>query len=80
MTISLPHSSWLAATAIALSSITTTVAAAEYKVLSVGDGDTIRVTCPTGINKTTVRLAKLPMAMMQERYCISNYQTSTGAI
>jgi hypothetical protein len=50
------------------------------KVLSVGDGDTIRVTCPTGINKTTVRLAKLPMAMMQERYCISNYQTSTGAI
>jgi hypothetical protein len=44
MAIYLPHFSWLAATAIALSSITTTVAAAEYKVLSVGDGDTIRIT------------------------------------
>jgi endonuclease YncB( thermonuclease family) len=32
-------------------------AAAEYKVLSVGDGDTIRVTGTTGVNKTTVRLA-----------------------
>ena len=40
----LPHFSWLAATAIAFSSITTTVAAAEFKVLSVGDGDTIRAT------------------------------------
>ena len=53
----LPHFSWLAATAIALSSITTTVAAAEYKVVSVGDGDTISVSSPSGINKTTVRLA-----------------------
>ena len=53
----MPHFSWLAATAIALSSITTPVAAAEFKVLSVGDGDTIRVTSPSGINKTTVRLA-----------------------
>lgn len=51
------HFSWLAATAIALSSITTTVAAAEYKVVSVGDGDTIRVSSPSGRNKTTVRLA-----------------------
>ena len=57
MTIYLPHFSWLAATAIALSSITTTVAAAKYKVVSVGDGDTIRVSSPSGINKTTVRLA-----------------------
>ncbi len=32
-------------------------AATEYKVLSVGDGDTIRVTGTTGANKTTVRLA-----------------------
>ena len=40
----LPHFLWLAATAIAFSSITTTVAAAEFKVLSVGDGDTIRAT------------------------------------
>ena len=32
-------------------------AAAEFKVLSVGDGDTIRVTTPNGTNKTTVRLA-----------------------
>ena len=31
--------------------------AAEFKVLSVGDGDTIRVTSPSGANKTTVRLA-----------------------
>jgi endonuclease YncB( thermonuclease family) len=53
----LPHFSWLAATAIALSSITTTVAAAELNVLSIGDGDTIRVTGTTGANKTTVRLA-----------------------
>ena len=51
------HFSWLAAVAIALSSITTTVAAAELKVLSIGDGDTIRVTTPSGANKTTVRLA-----------------------
>ena len=51
------HFSWVAATAIAFSSITTPVAAAEFKVLSVGDGDTIRVTTPSGINKTTVRLA-----------------------
>jgi len=43
----------LAAAAIALSSITTIVAAAEYKVLSVSDGDTIRVTGPGGVNKTT---------------------------
>ena len=40
----LPHFSWLAATAIALSSISTNVAAAELKVLSIGDGDTIRAT------------------------------------
>ena len=53
----LPHFSWLAATAIAFSSITKPVAAAEFKVLSVGDGDTIRVTGTTGVNKTTVRLA-----------------------
>ena len=53
----LPHFSWLSAVAIALSSITTTVAAAEFKVLSVGDGDTIRVSTPIGTNKTTVRLA-----------------------
>ncbi len=57
MAIYLHHFSWLAATAIALSSITTTVAATEYKVLSVGDGDTLRVTGTTGANKTTVRLA-----------------------
>ena len=31
--------------------------AADFKVLSVGDGDTIRVTTPSGANKTTVRLA-----------------------
>jgi len=31
--------------------------AADFKVLSVGDGDTIRVTGTTGANKTTVRLA-----------------------
>jgi len=53
----LPHFFWLAATAIALSSITTPVAAAELKVLSVGDGDTIRVSSPSGTSKTTVRLA-----------------------
>ena len=40
----LPHFSWLAATAIALSSISTNVAAAELKVLSIGDGDTIHAT------------------------------------
>ena len=53
----LPHFSWLAATAIAFSSITTPVAAAELKVLSIGDGDTIRVSSPSGTGKTTVRLA-----------------------
>ena len=53
----MPYFSWLAATAIALSSITTPVAAAELKVLSVGDGDTIRVSSPSGANKTTVRMA-----------------------
>ncbi|MCX5929998.1 MAG: thermonuclease family protein [Synechococcus sp. LacPavin_0920_WC12_MAG_50_7] len=53
----LPHFSWLSAVAIASSSITTTVAAAEFKVLSVGDGDTIRVTTPSGANKTPVRFA-----------------------
>ena len=53
----MPYFSWLAATAIALNGITTTVAAAELKVLSVGDGDTIRVSSPSGTNKTTVRLA-----------------------
>jgi len=53
MSIYLPHFSWLSATAIALSGITTTVAAAELKVLSIGDGDTIRVTGPGGVNKTT---------------------------
>ena len=47
---------WRAATAFALSCLTP-VAAAELKVLSVGDGDTIRVTTPSGTNKTTVRLA-----------------------
>ena len=52
----LPHFSWLAATAIALSCLTP-AAAAEFKVLSVGDGDTIRVTGTTDVNKTTVRLA-----------------------
>ena len=57
MTICLPHFLWLAATAIAFSSITTTVAAAEFRVLSVGDGDTIRVSTPSGTSKTTVRLA-----------------------
>ena len=57
MAISLPHFSWLAATAIALSGITTPVAATELKVLSIGDGDTIRVSSPSGANKTTVRLA-----------------------
>ena len=31
--------------------------AAEFKVLSVGDGDTIRVSSPSGAGKTTVRLA-----------------------
>jgi len=41
---------------IALSFATPAVAA-EYKVLSVGDGDTIRLSRPTGANKTTVRLA-----------------------
>jgi endonuclease YncB( thermonuclease family) len=56
MAIYLPHFSWLAATAIALSCLTP-AAAAEFKVLSVGDGDTIRLSSPTGVNKTTVRLA-----------------------
>ena len=53
----MPHFSWLAATAIAFSSVTTTVAAAELKVLSIGDGDTIRVSSPSGTGKTTVRFA-----------------------
>ncbi len=53
----LPHFSWLAATAIALSSISTTVAAAEFKVFSIGDGDTIRMSSSSGTTKTTVRLA-----------------------
>ena len=57
MAICLPHFSCLAATAIAFSSITTPVAAAELKVLSIGDGDTFRVSSPSGTNKTTVRLA-----------------------
>ena len=52
----LPHFSWLAATAIAFSSITTPVAAAELKVLSVGDGDTICLSSPSGTNKTTASL------------------------
>ncbi len=56
MAIYLPHFSWLAATAIALSCLTP-AAAAELKVLSIGDGDTIRLNRPTGANKTTVRLA-----------------------
>ena len=47
---------WRAATAFALSCLTP-VAAAEFRVLSVGDGDTIRVTTPSGTSKTTVRLA-----------------------
>ena len=47
---------WRAATAFALSCLTP-VAAAEFKVLSVGDGDTIRVSTPSGTSKTTVRLA-----------------------
>ena len=33
------------------------VFAAELKVLSIGDGDTIRVSSPSGTGKTTVRLA-----------------------
>ena len=53
----MPHFLWLAATAIALSSITTPAFAAELKVLSIGDGDTIRVSSPSGTGKTTVRLA-----------------------
>ena len=53
----MPHFLWLAATDIALSSITTPVAAAELKVLSIGDGDTIRVSSPSGTGKTTVRFA-----------------------
>jgi endonuclease YncB( thermonuclease family) len=80
MAIYLHHFSWLAATAIALSSIKTTVAAAEFKVFSVGDGDTIRVSSPSGRNKTTVRLAcidapeasQAPMAMMLARHCWAN--------
>ena len=52
----LPQFLWLAATAIALSSITTPVAATEFKVLSVGDGDTIRVSSSSGANKTTAGL------------------------
>jgi endonuclease YncB( thermonuclease family) len=56
MAIYLPHFSWLAATAIALSCLTP-AAAAEFKVLSVGDGDSIRLSSPNGVNKTTVRLA-----------------------
>ena len=47
---------WRAATAFALGFLAP-VAAAEFKVLSVGDGDTIRLTTPSGTNKTTVRLA-----------------------
>jgi endonuclease YncB( thermonuclease family) len=47
---------WRAATAFALSCLTP-VAAAEFRVLSVGDGDTIRVSTPSGTSKTTVRLA-----------------------
>ena len=35
---------------------------AELKVLSVGDGDTIRVTSSSGANKTTVRLACIDSA------------------
>ena len=53
----LPHFFWFAATAIALSGITTPVDAAELKVLSIGDGDTIRVNSSNGATKTTVRLA-----------------------
>ena len=53
----LPHFSWLAATAIAFSSISTTVAAAELKVFSIGDGDTIRMSSSSETTKTTVRLA-----------------------
>ena len=41
---------------LALSCVAPAVAA-ELKVLSIGDGDTIRITTPTGMNKTTVRLA-----------------------
>ena len=36
--------------------------AVELKVLSVGDGDTIRVSSPSGKNKTTVRLACIDAA------------------
>jgi len=46
---------WRAATAFALSCLTP-VAAAELKVLSIGDGDTIRVSSPSGTGKTNVRL------------------------
>ena len=41
---------------LALSCVAPAVAA-DLKVLSVGDGDTIRVTTPSGANRTTVRLA-----------------------
>ena len=41
---------------LALSCVAPAVAA-DLKVLSVGDGDTIRVSSPSGVNKTTVRLA-----------------------
>ncbi|PSI01239.1 hypothetical protein [Synechococcus lacustris] len=46
---------WRAATAFALSCLTP-VAAAEFRVLSVGDGDTIRVSSSSGANKTTAGL------------------------
>ena len=47
---------WRAATAFALSFLTP-VAAAEFRVLSIGDGDTIRVSSPSDTRKITVRLA-----------------------
>jgi endonuclease YncB( thermonuclease family) len=79
MAIYLPHFSWLAATAIALSSITTTVAAAEFKVFSIGDGDTIRMSSSSGTTKTTLRLACID-APETSQAPYGNYQTSTGAI
>ena len=47
---------WRLSFLLALSCVSLAVAA-EFKVLSVGDGDTIRVTGSSGTNKTTVRLA-----------------------
>jgi len=47
---------WRLCFLLALSCVTPAFAA-EFKLLSIGDGDTIRVNSPNGTNKTTVRLA-----------------------